>query len=94
MSKNPEKNPYQPMDFKNLKKKILEPKASKLLPKNCDFQNENHTLGYDLKIYRKSIAYPLLFKLWDFHLRTLPLEPTEDNLQRSEADFAAIPLRI
>jgi hypothetical protein len=44
-------NPYQPRDFKNLKKKIHEPKISRLLPNVCDFQKENHTLGY-----RKSIA--------------------------------------
>jgi hypothetical protein len=50
------KNPYQPMDFENLKKKIREPKVSRLLPNVCDFQKENHTLGYDLKIYRKSVA--------------------------------------
>jgi hypothetical protein len=42
-------NPYQPMDFKNLKKKIREPKVSRLLPNVCDFQKENHTLGYGLK---------------------------------------------
>jgi hypothetical protein len=42
-------NPYQPMDIKNLKKKIREPKVSRLFPNVCDFQNENHTLGYRLK---------------------------------------------
>jgi hypothetical protein len=36
-SKQPN-NPYQPMDFKNLKTKIREPKASRLLPNLCDFQ--------------------------------------------------------
>jgi hypothetical protein len=44
------------MDFKNLKENIREPKASRHLPNVCDFQKENHTLGMDLKIYRKSIA--------------------------------------
>jgi hypothetical protein len=43
------KNPYQHMDFKNLKKNIREPKVSRLSPKVCDFQKENHTLGYGLK---------------------------------------------
>jgi hypothetical protein len=42
------KNPYQPMDFKNLKKKIREPKVSRLLPNVGDFQ-KNHTLGYGFK---------------------------------------------
>jgi hypothetical protein len=37
------------MDFKILKKKIREPKALKLLPNVCDFQKENHTLGYGFK---------------------------------------------
>jgi hypothetical protein len=44
------------MDIKNLNKKIREPKVSRLLPNVCDFRKENHTLGMDLKIYRKSIA--------------------------------------
>ncbi len=46
------------MDFKNLKKKIREPKVWRLLTNVCDFQKENHTLGYtvDLKINRKSTA--------------------------------------
>jgi hypothetical protein len=47
------KNPYQPFDFKNLKKKICKPKVS--MRNVCDFQKENHTC-MDLKIYRKSIA--------------------------------------
>jgi hypothetical protein len=37
------------MDFKNLKKKIREPKVSRFLPNACDFQKENHTLGYGFK---------------------------------------------
>jgi hypothetical protein len=37
------------MDFKNLKKKIREPKVSRLLPNVCDFPEENHTLGYGFK---------------------------------------------
>ncbi len=51
------------MDFKNLKKKIQEPKVSRLLPNVCDLQKENHTLWYGyknlLKIY--SLAYGFLF---------------------------------
>jgi hypothetical protein len=34
------------MDFKNLKEKIIELTASRLLGNVCDFQKENHTLGY------------------------------------------------
>jgi hypothetical protein len=34
----------QPVDLKNLKKKIREPAVSILLPNVCDFQKENHTL--------------------------------------------------
>jgi hypothetical protein len=37
------------MDFKNLKKTIREPEISRLLPNVCDFQKENHTLGYGFK---------------------------------------------
>jgi hypothetical protein len=55
---NPEENPYKPMDFRfnilYLKKKNRKPKVSRLLPKVCDLQKENHTLGYGFKIYRKS----------------------------------------
>ncbi len=47
-TKNPKENPYQPMDFKNLKKKIREPKVSRLLLNVCDFQ-KNHTLGFGFK---------------------------------------------
>ncbi len=36
--------------------KICEPKVSRLVPDLCDFQKETHTLGYGLKIHRKSIA--------------------------------------
>jgi hypothetical protein len=50
------KNPYQLMDFKNLKKKIREPKVSRRFPNVCDFQKENYSLRMDLKIYGKSIA--------------------------------------
>jgi hypothetical protein len=39
-----------PLDFKNLKKKIREPKDLKLLPNVCDFQTENHTLGYEFNL--------------------------------------------
>jgi hypothetical protein len=34
------KNPYQPMDFKNLKKKTCEPKVSRLLPNLCDLHKK------------------------------------------------------
>jgi hypothetical protein len=37
------------MDIKNLKKKIREPKASRVFPNVCDFQKENHTLVYGFK---------------------------------------------
>jgi hypothetical protein len=47
-SKNPKKNPYQPMDLKISRKKIRSPKVLRLLPNVCVFQNENHTLGYGL----------------------------------------------
>jgi hypothetical protein len=33
------------MDFKNLKKKIREPKSHETFENVCDFQKENHTLG-------------------------------------------------
>ncbi len=51
------KNPYQPLNFKNLKKKIGEPKVSRLLPNVCYFQKESNTLSYGFKKknYRKSI---------------------------------------
>jgi hypothetical protein len=35
--------------FKNLKKKIYQPKLLRLLPNDCDFQKENHTMGYGSK---------------------------------------------
>jgi hypothetical protein len=38
------------MDFKNLKKKILEPKVLRLMPSAYDLQKEYHTEGMDLKI--------------------------------------------
>jgi hypothetical protein len=41
---------YQPMDFKTLKKKIHGSKVSRLLSNVCDFQRENHTLRYGLKV--------------------------------------------
>jgi hypothetical protein len=41
-------NSYQPIDLKNLKKKICEPKVSRLLP-DCDLLKEKHTLGYGFK---------------------------------------------
>jgi hypothetical protein len=34
------KSLYQPMDFENLKKKLREPKVSRLLPSVGDFQKE------------------------------------------------------
>jgi hypothetical protein len=40
------------MDFKNLKKKICEPKALELLSNVCDFQKRKpYPMGLDLKIY-------------------------------------------
>jgi hypothetical protein len=47
------------MDFKNLMKKICEPKASGLLPNLCDFHTKIHILGMDLTIYM--LAYGFLF---------------------------------
>jgi hypothetical protein len=41
-TKNPKEKSYQPMDFKNLEKKIREPKVSRLLPNLCDF----HKISY------------------------------------------------
>ncbi len=38
-------NSIQLMDYKSLKKKICEPKVSRLLPNVCDFLKKNHTLG-------------------------------------------------
>jgi hypothetical protein len=54
---------YQPMDFKNLKKKICEPKVSRFSPKFCDFQEENQILGFGFKNLQKiySLAYGYLF---------------------------------
>jgi hypothetical protein len=40
-TKNPQEIPNQPMDFKNLKKMIREPKVSRLLPNLYDFQFKN-----------------------------------------------------
>ncbi len=37
-------NSIQLMDYKSHKKKIREPKVSRLLPNVCDFLKENHTL--------------------------------------------------
>ncbi len=37
------------MDFKNLKKKICEPKVLRLLPNVCDFRKENHTPGHGVQ---------------------------------------------
>jgi hypothetical protein len=47
------------MDFKN-----PQPKVSSFLPNVCDFQKENHTLGYGFKICGKSIA--LLMEIYSF----------------------------
>jgi hypothetical protein len=48
------------MDFKNLKeKKFRAPKVLRLSPNVCNFQKENHTLGYGFKNLKKiySLAY-------------------------------------
>jgi hypothetical protein len=55
------KTTKNPEDFKNLKKKIHEPKASRLLANVCNFQKEKKILWYGLKIYRKSIAWTKYF---------------------------------
>jgi hypothetical protein len=51
----------RPWIFKNLSKKISEPKVSRLLPNICDFLN--HTLGYGFKNLKKiySLRYGFLF---------------------------------
>jgi hypothetical protein len=51
------------MYFKNLKKKIREPKAGRLFPNVCDFQKETHILGYVYKNLEKiySLAYGFYF---------------------------------
>jgi hypothetical protein len=51
------------MDFKNLKKKIPEPKVSRLLPNICDFHKENDTQDYRFKnprLWRSRNTFPLL----------------------------------
>ncbi len=45
ITKNPYKNPHQPMNFKNFSKKIREPKVSHV----CDLQKANHILRYGFK---------------------------------------------
>jgi hypothetical protein len=45
----PGENQYQPMDFKNFKKKSTN---QSLLPNVCYFQKENNTLRYGFKIFR------------------------------------------
>jgi hypothetical protein len=67
------------VDFKNLEEKICEPKVSRLLSNVCDFQKENHTLGYGFKNLNKtcSLAYGFLFfvisisvsKTWNFDIK-------------------------
>jgi hypothetical protein len=60
------------MDFKNLKKKIRDPKVSRLLPNVCDFPEENHTLGYGFKKSIENLRPSLMISiLCDFHLCTL-----------------------
>jgi hypothetical protein len=39
------------MDFKKSQEKIHELTVSRLLPNACDFQKENHTVGYGLKFF-------------------------------------------
>jgi hypothetical protein len=54
---------YQPVVFLNLKKKNSLTKRLKTFAKCCDFQKENHTLGYGYKNLQKifSLAYGFLF---------------------------------
>jgi hypothetical protein len=49
--------------LKILSKKSAKPKVSTLLPNVCDFQKENHTLGYGFKNLKKiySLAYGFFF---------------------------------
>jgi hypothetical protein len=52
-NQNPKGNTYQPMDINISRRKIIcEPNISRLLPKVCDFQKENHTLGYGFTIFK------------------------------------------
>ncbi len=55
--KNPQENPYQPMDLKNLENKIREDYYQIFVIST----RKIHTLGYGLKINRKSIAQPMDF---------------------------------
>jgi hypothetical protein len=47
------------MDFKNINKKIREPKVSKRSLNVSDFQKENHTLGLGLKSIKKIYSLAL-----------------------------------
>jgi hypothetical protein len=51
-NQNPEANPYKPMDFIYLKKKIREQIVS--IQMFVIYKKENHTLWYGFKIYRQS----------------------------------------
>jgi hypothetical protein len=55
------------MNFKNLMNKISKTKVWRVLPNVCDFQKENHTLGYEFKNLQKvsSLAYGFLFFVSD-----------------------------
>ncbi len=49
------------VDFKNLKKKIQEPKVSRLKQMFVIYKKKTIPSSMDLKIYRKSIARPMNF---------------------------------
>ncbi len=60
------------MDIKNLKKKIWEPKVSRLLPNLCDLHKKIHRLGYGFKNLWKTIGLPMDFYfLWFPSLHTV-----------------------
>jgi hypothetical protein len=60
------------MDFRNLKKKICKPKLSRLWPNICEFQKENHTLGYGFKNPKKIFGFLFfVISISDQHLAVL-----------------------
>jgi hypothetical protein len=73
--------------FKNLNKKVREPKVSRLLPNVCDFQNENHTLGYGFKnLHEKHFSIDLnvleLTMVMSVPQKSLSMEPTMPTMLR------------
>ncbi len=72
------KNPYQPMNFKNLKTKFHKLKVSRLLPNLCNFHTKIHTLGNGFKNLKKIFRLAnWIFILCDFHLLSERQSPTK-----------------